>query len=134
MSEKNNPVISFEGYRINSLHYDTVSKSEYENQKNLEIQIKYGINMEGLKGIVKFTVVFKNSGEDYRTGTLEIDGQFSIRKDLNEEKAKMYISENGSAMVYPYVRTVLSIITSLDAPQASVLPSLNFTDAKKDMK
>ena len=58
-------------------------------------------------------------------------GQFSLAEDLNDEEIKMFVSQNGVAMLYPYARTIVSVITSLDDSNVSVLPTLNFVDMLK---
>lgn len=37
-------------------------------------------------------------------------------------------------MLYPYLRTIVSIITALDKTDSVVLPSLNFIDEFKRLK
>lgn len=58
-------------------------------------------------------------------------GQFSLAEDLNDEEIKMFVSQNGVAMLYPYARTIVSVITALDDSNVSVLPTLNFVDMLK---
>ncbi|MBF7132572.1 protein-export chaperone SecB [Pediococcus pentosaceus] len=134
MSGNNNPVINFEGYRIREINYKTyTSDTEFDtnfNKKTTVLQTKPGINEDENKGKINMIATFANK-DRLSIGTLEINAFFSLNKDLDIEEKRKYLLVNGSAMVYPYIRTIISLLTSLDNSDVTVLPSLNFIDAYK---
>lgn len=134
MSGNNNPVINFEGYRIKEINYKTyTSDTEFDtnfNKKTTVLQTKPGINEDENKGKINMIATFANK-DRLSIGTLEINAFFSLNKDLDIEEKRKYLLVNGSAMVYPYIRTIISLLTSLDNSDVTVLPSLNFIDAYK---
>lgn len=61
---------------------------------------------------------------------LEVSAIFEIvDESLNDDDISRLLASNGSAMLYPYVRAITSLISSLDSSESTVLPSLNFSDA-----
>ena len=62
---------------------------------------------------------------------MNLSGQFNVSQYLYDEEIKMFVSQNGVAMLYPYARTIVSVITALDDSNVSVLPTLNFVDMLK---
>ncbi|GEO75414.1 hypothetical protein LNA02_21120 [Levilactobacillus namurensis] len=126
------PVINFEGYRINKLHYDTISADDYQKKygssNDTNIEIKGAMDTENHIGTVKLNAQFGSKVSGYRQCMLELDGSFTLREDLTQDDAKKFLATNGAAMLYPYLRTIVSMITALDDPKVTVLPSLNFAD------
>ncbi|RHW49739.1 hypothetical protein DS831_06135 [Bombilactobacillus bombi] len=131
--EDSRPVIDFSGYRINDLKYKNISEEKFKND-NPEVNVRTALNMERLLGSVRMKASFYNSENGYRYYSIEIDAFFEIREDISEEEAKKYVAVNGSAMLYPYLRSITSVITSLDNEDAITLPSLNFEDMYKTSK
>lgn len=128
----NDPVIQFDGYRINKLHYDTISETIYNKKfadNKSDMDVSCALDYKSRNGSCIITCSIGNSIFGYRQLHLEVVGAFSLRQDISERDAKKYIATNGAAMLYPYVRTIVSVVTSLDSPKVNVLPSLNFLDA-----
>lgn len=123
------PVISFRGYTIETLNY---SKGSYKFTKDLEIKEGLGINLsvncgitENLKnGQVILKVQLREDERDLNI-VLEVHGDFEINNISNEEEIKNYLAVNGTAILYPYIRSILSMVSSLDSERAIVLPTIN---------
>lgn len=133
MENNKEPVIKFLGYRINKIDYNEVIDKDVKIQKT-NINLKITCNLDKRIGTVIITSTFFNrkpSDDNFgiRKCVLEMTGAFDIRSDLSFEEAKKYLATNGSAMLYPYVRTTISILVSLDAPENIVMPSINFLEA-----
>lgn len=130
------PVINFMGYRITNLEYVKVDNKIKHNNKT-KLDIKSGLDFDKKIGTVVLNSIFTNEEQGIDTSlnrrcNLEITGFFGIRNDLSKEEAKKFISVNGAAMLYPYLRTISSTIVSLDDSKNVILPSLNFTDQYND--
>ncbi|MBB1069364.1 protein-export chaperone SecB [Limosilactobacillus sp. RRLNB_1_1] len=120
--------ISFKGYQIKKLEYGT----DIEKEKD-RIGIKYGISNDQKMGQVVITVYFSDKSKS-SNGILEVIGQFEIKKGLTEKQQHIFLGQNGSAILYPYVRAILSMVTALDDNRVQVLPTLNFVNLAKNDK
>lgn len=118
------PVIEFKGYRITNIDYrvfPSLEELEYLDLENGEMAVWVGLSEDKKEAEIKITsqVVDENH---LRGITLEISGQFYVNI---EENISEYLAVNGTAILYPYVRSVISILTSLDNENAIILPTLN---------
>lgn len=123
------PVMEFEGYSINKLFYGTIEsdieidESEDEDD-NFERKVSIGISEDKKKGIVILNVILFNS-DNQKSIDVEVAGEFSINKSLEIEEVEELLTVNGVALIYPYVRSIISMITSLDSSSAIIIPTLN---------
>lgn len=121
------PVIYLDGYNIDEISYINVSSKEtLESKEKPEFSFEVGFTENLEHAIVKMTVEL-NQGS--RKIMVKMSGNFSI-PDLGytKEEIKLFVAQNGSAILYPYLRSVVSIISTLDGPSAVVLPTLNMID------
>lgn len=121
------PVIYLDGYNIDEISYKNVSSKEtLESKEEPEFSFEFGFTENLEHAIVKMTVEL-NQGN--RKIMVKMSGNFSI-PDLGytKEEIKLFVAQNGSAILYPYLRSVVSIISTLDGPSAVVLPTLNMID------
>lgn len=118
------PKIKFTGYKVKKLTYGM--KIELEKP---DFQAKYALTTDKKGAEIEISINFR--GKYHQKGQLILAGQFSLAEDLNDEEIKMFVSQNGVAMLYPYARTIVSVITALDDSNVSVLPTLNFVDMLK---
>ncbi len=58
---------------------------------------------------------------------VKMSGNFSI-PDLGytKEEIKLFVALNGSAILYPYLRSVVSIISTLDGPYCSGTSNIKY--------
>ncbi|KRM93594.1 hypothetical protein FC56_GL000310 [Lentilactobacillus senioris DSM 24302 = JCM 17472] len=76
---------------------------------------------------IKITVNFANE-KNLQIGLLTFLGQFKIGDAVtDEEEARKYLLTNGTAIMFPYVRSLVSMITALDKGDVTVLPTFNFS-------
>lgn len=121
------PAIEFDGYQIQKLVY---SKMEISNDKEaeneLERKISIGITEDNKNAMIVLSV-FLIDKERRKSVELVIEGFFTINSALSEEKIEQLLKENGVALIYPYARSIISNATSLDSPEAIIIPVLNTT-------
>lgn len=120
--------ISFKGYRIKRLEYGI----DIENEKN-DMKIQYGISKDQKLGQVTITVHFSDESKKSH-GILVVTGQFDLMENLSEEDQHIFLGQNGSAILYPYVRSILSMVMALDDNRVQILPTLNFVNLSKNNK
>ncbi len=125
------PVIEFKGYRIENIdfkHLDSEKINEIELENgNVSVWAAFTDDYKEAKLRLTFTVVDDNL---YRTLVFEISGYFDI--NCGKEEADTYLIQNGTAILYPYARSIISMITSLDNENTIVIPTINTTKILED--
>ncbi|MFC6464897.1 protein-export chaperone SecB [Marinilactibacillus sp. GCM10026970] len=133
--DREQPVIELDSYRITDVDftvYNGIEEIENKDIKHGDINATIGINEEyHNKAIVKLKTSIIDE-DNLRVISVELSGFFTINEE-NEDKAKNYLLVNGSAILMPYLRAIISIISSLDNESAIVLPTMNtYNFEKKD--
>lgn len=118
------PVIELESYRISEIEYKVFSNKEDLNGIKMDngmIGVNVQLNEEENEAIlrVKSELIDENN---LRSILFEITGFFMINA---KEKKEEYLRINGTAILLPYLRTFISIMTSLDNKDAIILPTIN---------
>lgn len=132
------PIIKFTNYKIKNIDYkflglDKESNSNsdaVENTINTKVQI--GISKDLKEGLV----ILKNEiidSENDRTISIEIYGEFEILKEMDEDEIKSVLKVNGVAILYPYSRSLISFLTSIDSDSAILLPTINTSITSNDI-
>ena len=131
MTESNNEFSTprtFKGYRIKKLEY-YLKKSEEKVGKS-GLRCESALSEDKASGKVDIEIEFNSdkTSENKINGCLEIEGYFELSDKLNDDDKKMYVQQNGAAMLYPYARTIVSMITSFDDSKVGILPTINFVN------
>lgn len=142
MNDATNPVIQIKAYRITNINYhrydteteiDAFKKNKTEEQKN-DLNMRYSISKDDNTGVIEMTANLLLEEQKKRVN-ITVNGLFKYREDIEDyEKKKELLMINGAAMIYPYLRTTVSMVVSMDNPLTTVLPSLNFVEQFKDFK
>ena len=124
------PVLNFKGYRIVNIDYKRLESTEEfdsESKDFMDLSAFVGITEDNNEAHIKVTCLL-NDIENLRKVTIEIVGIFEIAlKDASEEEIKKILAVNGVAILFPYVRAAMSVISSLDNENSILLPSINTT-------
>lgn len=114
-------ILKFTGYKIVNLVYsrdiDLLDKDENE----LEVGVGTAISDDGEQGQVKISVKALDV-ENKRTVKAEVLGSFDF---IDVEDKERTLAVNGTAILYPYVRAIISTITTQDSLNAIILPTVN---------
>lgn len=114
-------ILKFTGYKIVNLEYsrdiDLLDKDENE----LEVGVGTAISDDGEQGQVKISVTALDV-ENKRTVKAEVLGSFDF---IDVEDKERTLAVNGTAILYPYVRAITSVVTSQDTDPAIILPTVN---------
>ncbi|EAE1423857.1 hypothetical protein EP97_15325 [Listeria monocytogenes] len=123
--------MEFDAYEIINLEYKNVENQrieELENESsNIQRTIKIGLSEDVTFGAVKLHISVVDN-ENNREINLEILGKFIINGELSKDEASLYLGTNGVAILYPYARSIISFISTLDSENAIVLPTINTSD------
>ncbi len=128
----NDPIIDFQGYKIQNLEYthDKKNLSKYEDGFNLNPKV--GIDEKLKHGIVTLSVTLRPNHSELGI-KIEISGEFNISNSLDsKDKIARALFVNGTAIMFPYVRSIISMISGLDSSNTILLPTINTMDLYKD--
>lgn len=117
------PVIEFEAYRIINIDYKV-----YDDLKDLEefaedmsaLSAWVGIDEEEEHAQIKLKTVVSDE-DNLRSITVEVAGAFKIN---DKKDVKSHLTSNGTAILLPYLRSIVSMVSSFDNKNAILLPTL----------
>ncbi|MDF9844727.1 MULTISPECIES: protein-export chaperone SecB [unclassified Paenibacillus] len=121
----NKPVISFEKYEILSIDYKKLDEPSIEDA-NISTEVSIGISEQHEAGKVEIDVSISDP-VNQREINVKVRGLFLIDESLEIEKIKQFLAQNGTAMLYPYVRSIVSMVSVLDSETSILLPTINTT-------
>lgn len=124
----NIPVISLERYEIDRINLKrNLSEEEKELEKDLKTDISCAFTDNYKNGKVSITVLAIDKISDRRI-EVKVSGYFNINVEKNYEE---FLAINGSAILFPYVRSAISMTSSLDSQEAILIPTFNIQELLK---
>ena len=115
------PVLQFEGYQIEKIIYEKNIETSDEN--NINVEVSTGLNSERDKGKVELSIHVLESNEK-RKLEITLVGFFAF-SNVDDNRKTEILAINGTAILYPYIRSVASMVTSQDSSSAIILPTVN---------
>lgn len=136
-NHKKEPYIELEGYKIKTLNYTTDKNHIKKIKSGFSFEPELGLNKEKTKAVLRVSATLK--GKENSLGVeITLNGFFKINEIARDDEAALVnmLYVNGTAIIFPYVRSILSMITGLDSNSTVLLPTINTTDllTKKDNK
>ncbi|MCP9305695.1 MAG: protein-export chaperone SecB [Lacticaseibacillus paracasei] len=131
-------VIKLVSYRVKDVSYHRyLSVSDYEkvdeDLKKPTINMQYGISEDAKHGKAEMSAHIVKPDQQ-QVGDITVVGFFDFRSDVTDfEQKKKLLAINGGAMLYPYLRATVSMVTALDNPDTTVLPTLNFVEQFEEL-
>lgn len=138
-------IFEFKGYSIQNLIYTKHPVEDYKYnlpEDKMEFSVNLAFSDDFQKAKLGMQVDLK--GEENKSFlTLEIDGYFDIDESLfkdekggnrDEIEFSKIFTLNGTAILYPYLRSTVSMITSLDNSNSIILPTLNLRSFINDLE
>lgn len=128
-------IIEFKGYRINKLNYEVIDNDEIKaladvDKSKVDNSFKFALNSDQTSGkVIVESDVIDIYGK--RKVHAELEANFKINKEKfkDKEEIKSSLAVNGTAMLFPYVRSVISFLSTLDSENAILIPTLNVVEA-----
>lgn len=115
------PAIELERYEIEELSYVRSVDNEDLGSDNLKLAIELGMTEGRKNGKVTLKAKFVDQGEN-KTIVARVSGYFTINLESEQEN---YLVVNGAAIVFPYLRSAISMVSSLDSSDAVLIPTVN---------
>lgn len=132
--------IQFEKYIIRNINFQlnpTYKPDPNGDEVEIDIALDHRLSLdpEGNKAeLVLVCELSKDFAERNRPFglTVEIVGFFDYDITLDTEQKTRMLIMNGSAILFPYLRTVISMITLLSGIPSFVLPTINIAKLVKE--
>ncbi|WP_273753008.1 protein-export chaperone SecB [Leuconostoc mesenteroides] len=121
MTEEYKPVISFQAYRIEKFNYSKRESSGKTEDNKFQVGVQPGFDEEKKRAIITVNVQFGNKDVDI---DIVVNGYFELQDGKTDNFAK-YLVINGTAILFPYIRSMISMLTSLDNENAILIPTIN---------
>ena len=121
--------LDFESYELLSLNMNNLNENDFQkkgSQEEMGLEITSMLRNDFKHAFLIIHVEIEY--EDKKKLDLKVRGSFGITPELQEEEAKRLVEINGFAILYPYVRSIVSSVTSLDSPNSLLMPVLNVYD------
>ena len=122
------PVIKFESYNIDKFIYSHNPIEDMDFKEDFNLDISPSLTDDLSSGLL--TVEAKIKAKD-KYIFIRLRAFFSIGQQLKEEGVQENIERflviNGTAIVFPYLRSTISLVSSLDSEDVIVLPTINTT-------
>lgn len=124
---KKSSMLKFLGYRVSSIKF-SINNVDTNATFQLSPSIKFEFGLKGTRCSLITTVVLKQTEDNRTPFDLEVSivGQFNITSLA--ENSIPEISKAACSILYPYVRAVVSNITTTANMPPYYLPLLNFND------
>ncbi len=124
------PVIEFKSYQIQHYNFERkkIKGDTILNEEPFSISVTSGITDDLKHGRINIQV-------SYDLPVIIVDIEVSGYFDTNEletlEQIEEHLIVNGTAIVFPYIRSMVSMLSSLDSENAIILPTINTTNFLK---
>lgn len=117
----NKPVITLQRYEVDQLLISRELTEKDFDEKTFDLDANVGIAPDKAHGIIKLSVSLID--KDIKKKLLAtITGYFEINI---EENIIDILFVNGTAILYPYLRSIVSIVSAIDSSEAMLLPTIN---------
>ncbi len=114
-------VISLERYEIEKLLYSRILDEHKDKQDDLQIELNVYLTEDKKKGKVAISAEYTDV-DSIKMVSATINGYFEINVEADGEN---YLATNGVAILFPYLRSAISMISTLDSDDAIVIPTYN---------
>ncbi|GAN41038.1 hypothetical protein LC1981_0257 [Lacticaseibacillus paracasei NRIC 1981] len=127
------PIITFKSYQIEQYLYNRMKKKPESNTSvPVETHVETGTTEDLSKGKITLVLTTKVFPHDLK---LVVSGFFLLNvNDYPKEQVLQALVTNGTAIMYPYLRSMISVLTGLGTENALILPTINTNNLLKEEK
>lgn len=115
--------------KLKNLVFDKIEfkRTGFQNDKELELKIQSNISQRQDAEIYKITLIMNGNKPDEYSFEISLTGFFTIEDDPNitQELKKDLVSKNAIAILMPYLRSEVSLLTAQPGVECAVLPAFN---------
>ncbi len=118
--------------KLNKIVFDKIEfkRLGFENDNELELEIQSNISQRQETEIYKVTLILKGKKPEEYTLEISLSGFFSIETDdeLTECLKNTLVTKNSVAILMPYLRSEVSLLTAQPEVKCVVLPAFNINN------
>lgn len=122
--------------KLNKLVFDKIEfkRLGFENDTKLELEIQSNIAQRHDTEVYKVTLILKGKKAEEYTLEISLSGFFSIEADdgLTEDLKNTLVTKNSVAILMPYLRSEVSLLTAQPGLECVVLPAFNINNMLDD--
>lgn len=127
MSENNVPVFNFLGYRVTNIIYDCAPGFEFP-EETMQYSFNFSkalmlLSEHDIQENLCVNIFYSEEGE-FDTAQYKLSVELAGRFVCNEPWQKKW-EANVLAILFPYLRSIVSTLTSLSGREPIVLPTVN---------
>ncbi|WP_435633939.1 hypothetical protein [Levilactobacillus brevis] len=116
------PIIDFKGYKIQQLEMSRDQDKAKSMSKDITINSKSALSSDKKKAKVILNIQVRRES---LVIDLVLEGYFEISDELESNRIGNALAVNGVAILFPYARSVISMISTLDSSEVIILPTIN---------
>lgn len=113
---------------LNQLVFDKIEfhRKGFQNDKEISFEIEVQIG-QGKDDVYKVTLILKGDKEEEYDFLISLTGFFSFEaaENLEEKQKETLINKNAVAILMPYLRSEVSLLTAQPNVECVVLPPFN---------
>ena len=121
---------------LQQLVFDKVSFERHgkKNQNDIKFQIKTEVGKLAGEELYKVSLAVKADKPEEYTVEIQITGIFVFEEgsELNKKQKQVLINKNAVAILMPYIRSEMSLITAQPGMDCVVLPPFNINKMLED--
>ncbi len=123
-------ILKFKGYTIEKMEYIRNNCKNFDNEEEIiapEFLFKLVTNEEKTKANIVIGIKIGDRNESLFSVEAIVKGYFEIMDStLGEDEINKYYLKNGTAILFPYVRAIITDLTSKSNHNPIILPTINF--------
>ena len=116
-----NSVLTLQQMVFDKIQFERIGFKN-SNDVEFELQVQIGVSDEGA---YKVTLVLNAFKKDEYDIIISLTGFFSIDKKIEDRTREILINKNAVAILMPYLRSELSLLTAQPNTECIVLPPFN---------
>lgn len=124
MDKEANSVLSLDKLVFEKIEF---KRTGMKNDKEIEFILQVVVNKKQDEDVYKVTLILTGNKEKEYTLEIALSGYFSFdeNEELDEEFKKLLINQNAVAIIMPYMRSQVSLITAQPEVDCVVMPPFN---------
>lgn len=125
-------IISFDSYSIDKFIYSHEPIENMEIKEKFDLSVSPSLTDNLASGLLTVEVKLKAKDKYIYIRLLAFfDIGENFKKESKEDDIEKILVVNGTAIVFPYLRSIVSMVSSLDSEDIIVLPTINTTTLAK---
>jgi len=127
--EKKKKDVNFKGYLIESLNVQKEKDISRDKQGTFNLKYRCQENKEK-KNIFRVSLSLEDLYTNKSRINITLCGFFEFLGEFNDDEKDYFLRISAPAIIYPYIRTIVSNITAFDIDETAILPIINFANVE----